>query len=82
MSAVADRVARVIAEQSGHAVSSVKPESMFIDDLGMDSLDIIEAIMAIEEEFDVVIDDEQAERVRSVADAVALVEKLTAPAGA
>lgn len=75
MSTIADRVARIVAEQSGHKVESVKPESQLVADLGMDSLDIIETVMAAEEEFAVEISDEQADRLATVADITAIVEK-------
>ena len=64
------KVKSIIAEQLGVAEDEIKPESSFIDDLGADSLDIVELVMAMEEEFDVEIPDEQAESIKTVKDAV------------
>ncbi len=64
------KVKSIIAEQLGVGEDEVKPESSFIDDLGADSLDIVELVMAMEEEFDVEIPDEQAESIKTVKDAI------------
>jgi len=64
------KVKSIIAEQLGVGEDEIKPESSFIDDLGADSLDIVELVMAMEEEFDVEIPDEQAESIKTVKDAV------------
>ncbi len=64
------RVKSIIAEQLGVGADDIRQESSFIDDLGADSLDIVELIMAMEEEFDVEIPDEQAEGLRTVKDAI------------
>jgi acyl carrier protein len=64
------KVRSIIAEQLGVGEDEIKPESSFIDDLGADSLDIVELVMAMEEEFDVEIPDEQAESIKSVKDAI------------
>ena len=64
------KVRSIIAEQLGVGEDEIKPESSFIDDLGADSLDIVELVMAMEEEFDVEIPDEQAESIKTVKDAV------------
>jgi acyl carrier protein len=59
---IEERVAKIIAEQLGVSVAEVKPESNFVDDLGADSLDVVELTMATEDEFDLVILDEDAEK--------------------
>lgn len=73
--AVADKVKSIIAEQLGVKIEEVKPEASFIDDLGADSLDTVELIMALEEEFNVEIPDEDAEKIIKVQDAVSFIEK-------
>ena len=67
---VFDKVKEIIVEQLGVADTAVAPEASFIDDLGADSLDIVELIMAIEEEFDLEIPDSDAEKVVTVSDVV------------
>ncbi|HHY36987.1 MAG TPA: acyl carrier protein [Firmicutes bacterium] len=64
------RVREIIAEQLGIDEDEIKLESSFIDDLGADSLDLVELIMALEEEFDLEIPDEEAEKIVTVGDAV------------
>ena len=63
------RVRSIIADQLGVSEDEIKPESKFIEDLGADSLDIVELIMAMEEEFETEIPDEEAEKIRTVNDA-------------
>ena len=65
-----DKVKEVIIEQLGVTESAITPEASFIDDLGADSLDIVELIMALEEEFDLEIPDSDAEKVVTVGDVV------------
>ncbi|MGI6705408.1 MAG: acyl carrier protein [Clostridia bacterium] len=65
-----ERVRDIIVEQLGVEADEVTLESSFIDDLGADSLDIVELIMALEEEFDMEIPDEEAEKVTTVGDVV------------
>lgn len=65
-----DKVKEIIVEQLGIAENNVNEEASFIDDLGADSLDIVELIMAIEEEFDIEIPDTDAEKVVTVGDVV------------
>jgi len=65
-----DRVKEIIVEQLGVSPEQVKPENRFIDDLGADSLDTVELIMALEEEFKVEIPDEDAEKLVTVGDAL------------
>lgn len=65
-----EKVKKIIVEQLGVAETSVTMEASFIDDLGADSLDIVELVMAIEEEFDIEIPDSDAEKVVTVGDVV------------
>jgi len=65
-----DRVREIIAEQLGVDQDQVKPEAAFIEDLGADSLDTVELIMALEEEYQLEIPDEDAEKLRTVGDAI------------
>ena len=67
---LAKRVEAIIVEQLGVTPEEVVPEASFIDDLGADSLDIVELVMAMEEEFEVEIPDEEAENIKTVQDAV------------
>lgn len=66
--AIEAKVKNIIVEQLGVEAERVKPEASFIDDLGADSLDIVELVMAMEEEFDLEIPDEAAEKLRTVGD--------------
>ena len=70
-----EKVRDIVVEQLGVEADEVAIESTFIDDLGADSLDIVELIMAFEEEFGVEIPDEKAEKIRTVADAVKLLDE-------
>jgi acyl carrier protein len=72
---VEDRVKSIIVEQLGVDAEEVTPEASFIEDLGADSLDTVELIMAFEEEFGVEISDEDAEKIRRVKDAVEYIDK-------
>jgi acyl carrier protein len=65
-----ERIKEIIVEQLGVSPDQVKPEGRFIDDLGADSLDTVELIMALEEEFNVEIPDEDAEKMVTVGDAM------------
>ncbi|RUM50903.1 MAG: acyl carrier protein [Hydrogenothermus sp.] len=65
---IEERVKEIIADQLGISVDQIKPESKFVDDLGADSLDVVELIMAFEEEFGVEIPDEDAEKISTVQD--------------
>ena len=67
---VFDKVKAIIVDQLGVEEDAVKMEASFLDDLGADSLDIVELIMALEEEFDIEIPDEEAEKITTVGDAV------------
>jgi acyl carrier protein len=68
------RVQEIIVEQLGVSAEEAVPEASFIDDLGADSLDIVELVMAMEEEFDVEIPDEDAEKIATVGEAVKYIE--------
>ena len=70
MVALDTRVSELIVEQLGVSMEEIRPEASFIDDLGADSLDIVELVMAMEEEFEVEIPDEEAEHIKTVQDAV------------
>ena len=67
---VADRVKQIIVEQLGVDAAEVTPQAHFVNDLGADSLDTVELVMALEEEFDTEIPDEQAEKIQTVGQAV------------
>jgi acyl carrier protein len=72
---VAEKVKKIICEQLGVNEEDVVPEASFVDDLGADSLDQVELIMAMEEEFDLSISDEEAEKIILVRDVIEYVEK-------
>ncbi|HRZ39382.1 MAG TPA: acyl carrier protein [Candidatus Omnitrophota bacterium] len=73
-----DKIKSIIAEQLGVKVEEAKPEASFIDDLGADSLDTVELIMALEEEFGIEIPDEDAEKMTTVGDAIRYIDEKTA----
>lgn len=70
MSTVEERVKKIVSEQLGVKEDEVTNEAMFVDDLGADSLDTVELVMALEEEFETEIPDEQAEKIETVQDAI------------
>lgn len=70
MSSVDERVKKIVVEQLGVGDDQVTPEASFVDDLGADSLDTVELVMALEEEFDTEIPDEEAEKITTVQQAV------------
>lgn len=72
---VEDKIRKIIVEQLGVDVETVKPESSFIEDLGADSLDIVELVMTMEEEFDLTIPDEDAEGMKTVKDVIEYVKR-------
>ncbi|MEO6097322.1 MAG: acyl carrier protein [Fibrobacteria bacterium] len=67
------KITKVIVEKLGVSEDQVKPEAAFIDDLGADSLDQVELVMALEDEFDIEIPDEEAEKLKKVSDVIAYV---------
>ena len=69
------RVKEIIVEQLGVKPDQVTPEAKFIEDLGADSLDTVELVMALEEEFEIEVPDEQAEKLQSVGDVIKYVEE-------
>ena len=69
------RITKIIKEQLGVEESEVKPEASFVDDLGADSLDTVEILMAIEEEFGIEIPDEDAENAKTVEDVTSYINK-------
>jgi acyl carrier protein len=73
--AVESKIKTIIAEQLGVKPEEVTPNASFVDDLGADSLDTVELIMALEEEFNVEIPDEDAEKMKTVADAIKYIEE-------
>ncbi len=72
-----DKVKEIICEQLDVAEADVVPEASFADDLGADSLDLVELIMAMEEKFDISIPDEDAEKISTVQDAIDYIKKAT-----
>jgi len=70
-------VIKVVADQLSVDASEIRPESSFQDDLGADSLDLVELIMAMEEEFDVKIDDDAAQKIKTVQNAVDFISSLS-----
>ena len=75
--AIEDKVNEIIVDQLGVEAEQVKPEASFIDDLGADSLDTVELVMAFEEEFDLEIPDEDAEKIVTVGDAIQYIKDNT-----
>jgi len=73
--ALFDEVKEVIVEQLNVSPDEVKPESRFVEDLGADSLDVVEMIMALEEKFELEIPDSEAEKIKTVQDVVDYIEK-------
>lgn len=74
--AIFDDVKTVIVEQLSVSADEVKLDSKFVDDLGADSLDVVELVMALEEKFGIEIPDEEAEKISDVKDVVEYIEKL------
>ncbi|NBW40643.1 acyl carrier protein [bacterium] len=79
-SEIEERIKSIIVEQLGVGADEVTSEASFIEDLGADSLDIVELIMALEEEYDIEIPDEDAEKIQTVKDVTAYVQNTQAAA--
>lgn len=77
MSSIEQRVFEIVAEELSVEKDKIRPETTFINDLGADSLDIVELIMALEEEFDISIPDDAAEKITTVGEAIKHIEKAT-----
>ena len=74
MSTIEDRVKKIVVEQLGVAEDQVTPDASFVDDLGADSLDTVELVMALEEEFDTEIPDDEAEKITTVMQAIEFIQ--------
>lgn len=72
-----DRVKKVIADRLDRGEDEITPEASFVEDLGADSLDVVELVMALEEEFEIDIPDEEAEEIKTVGAAVRYIEEKT-----
>ncbi len=77
MSSVENKVKKIIIDQLDVTEEEVTPQASFVDDLGADSLDTVEMVMAFEEEFSIEIPDEDAEKIKTVQDAVDYIQKKT-----
>lgn len=75
---IEDRVKKIVIEQLGAKEDEVKNDASFVDDLGADSLDTVELVMALEEEFDVEIKDEEAEKITTIQEAIDFIKKRAA----
>lgn len=75
MTSIEERVTDIIVEQLGLERDKVQPESKFVDDLGADSLDTVEMVMALEDEFKIEIPDEEAEKITTLRDAIRYIEE-------
>ncbi|MFW5693100.1 MAG: acyl carrier protein [Thermoguttaceae bacterium] len=75
MASVSERVIDIVAEQLGVSKEQVQPETSFVNDLGADSLDTVELVMELEEEFDINIPDDVAEKIQTVGQAIEHIEK-------
>ncbi len=78
MASVKDRVIEIVAEQLGVNKEQITPETSFVNDLGADSLDTVELVMELEEEFDINIPDDAAEKIQTVGQAIDYIEKSQA----
>lgn len=77
MSSVEERVIEIVSEQMGVTKDQVTRETSFVNDLGADSLDTVELVMEIEEEFDITIPDEDAEKIQTVGQAIDYIQERT-----
>ncbi len=80
MASVKERVIDIVAEQLGVNKDQVSPETSFVNDLGADSLDTVELVMELEEEFDINIPDDAAEKIQTVGQAIKFIEEAQANA--
>ena len=78
MATIEERVKKIVIEQLGVKEEEAKNEASFVDDLGADSLDTVELVMALEEEFDIEIKDEEAEKITTVQQAIDFIKKHAA----
>jgi acyl carrier protein len=79
VASVAERVIDIVAEQLGVDKEKIAPETSFVNDLGADSLDTVELVMELEEEFDINIPDDAAEKIQTVGEAIEFIEKGQEP---
>jgi acyl carrier protein len=79
MNSIEERVKKIVIEQLGVDAKDVRPDASFVDDLGADSLDTVELVMRLEEEFDAEIPDEDAEKIVTVQDAVSYIKERAEP---
>lgn len=74
-SSIEERVIEIVSENLGISKESVNRQTRFVEDIGADSLDIVELVMELEEEFEITIPDEQAEKIKTVGEAIEYIEK-------
>ena len=79
MASVAERVRDIVSDQLGAEKEKVTPETSFVNDLGADSLDTVELVMELEEEFDINIPDDAAEKIQTVGQAIEFIEEAVTP---
>jgi len=75
MADIEQRVREIIADQLGESIENITPEKDFVQDLGADSLDVVELVMALEEEFGIEIPEEDAEKIKTVGDAIEYIKQ-------
>ena len=78
MESVSDRVMDIVADQLGYDRDKITKDTEFVKDLGADSLDVVELIMELEQNFDITIPDEEAEKIQKVGEAIDYIERATA----
>ncbi len=81
MATTAEKVIEIVADELSSDAAIVTPQARFVEDLGADSLDVVELVMRFEEEFEIEIPDEDAEKITTVGDAVGYIEKKVEAAG-